>query len=177
MPKEYLNNKHFENIIARFQKTKKEKAIYETIINNIELELEVEETVSFEEAIEELRRIEEEYHDLQNQLAAAFFTLSDNLAHYKRFQHVDIDDAIQEGVMICFEKVDRFNPDFGKAFSYMTTCVLNHFRQLYRTARNYNELKKKYHDYLESQVNQAVAKSIKSREKSRVASMKYADLS
>ena len=34
----------------------------------------------------------------------------------------------------------------------MTTCILNHYRQLYRTARNYNELKRKYQDFLETQV-------------------------
>jgi len=34
----------------------------------------------------------------------------------------------------------------------MTTCVLNHFRQLYRTARNYNELKKKYLAHLEFEI-------------------------
>ena len=49
---------------------------------------------------------------------------------------------------ICFEKINRFDPRKGKAFNYMTTCILNHFRQLYRSARNYNELKKRYHSFL-----------------------------
>jgi DNA-directed RNA polymerase specialized sigma24 family protein len=61
---------------------------------------------------------------------------------------------VQEGVMICFEKIDRFDPKKGKAFNYMTTCVLNHFRQLYRTARNYNELKRKYLDFVQLQFDQ-----------------------
>ena len=57
--------------------------------------------------------------------------------------------------MICFEKVDRFNPNFvgkngqkAKAFNYLTTCCLNHYRQLYRTAKNYIELKKRYQDFV-----------------------------
>ena len=40
--------------------------------------------------------------------------------------------------------MEKFDPTKGKAFNYMTTCILNHFRQLWRTAKNYNELKKKY---------------------------------
>ena len=83
-----------------------------------------------------------------------------------KFSHIDMDDAVQEGVMICFEKIDRFNPEIGKAFNYMTTCILNHYRQLYRTARNHNELKRKYQEYLESQVEQAILKT-KIREKSK----------
>lgn len=57
--------------------------------------------------------------------------------------------------MICFEKVDRFNPNYigkngqkAKAFNYLTTCCLNHYRQLYRTAKNYIELKKRYQDFI-----------------------------
>ena len=88
----------------------------------------------------------------QQQLATAFYTLSENIVRYARFNLIDEDDAVQEGVMICFEKIDRFDPRKGKAFNYMTTCILNHFRQLYRTARNYNEFKKRYHDYLQNKV-------------------------
>jgi DNA-directed RNA polymerase specialized sigma subunit len=74
--------------------------------------------------------------------------LSENIANYAKFSGIDIDDAIQEGVLICFEKINRFDPRKGKAFNYMTTCILNHFRQLYRSARNYNELKKRYQNFL-----------------------------
>ena len=38
----------------------------------------------------------------------------------------------------------------------MTTCILNHFRQLYRSARNYNELKKKYHDFQQFKVSRMI---------------------
>ena len=56
--------------------------------------------------------------------------------------------------MICFEKVDRFDPSKGKAFNYMTTCILNHFKQLYRSARNYNDLKRRYSDFVQLKFEQ-----------------------
>ena len=92
----------------------------------------------------------------QDDLAAAFYTLSQNIVKYAKFQHIDDDDAIQEGVVICFEKIDHFDPNKGKAFNYMTTCILNHFRQLYRSARNYQELKKKYLTYLQNELEKVI---------------------
>ena len=104
-------------------------------------------------ALEEGKRLHQEscscYEDYQEQLAYAFYLLSENIANWAKFSGIDIDDAIQEGVLICFEKIDRFDPRKGKAFNYMSTCILNHFRQLYRSARNYNELKKRYHTFLQ----------------------------
>jgi DNA-directed RNA polymerase specialized sigma24 family protein len=134
---------------------------------------EEDDLMTLDECILAYKEATQEYHDLQNMLAVAFFTLSDNLARYAKFSHIDIDDAVQEGVMICFEKIDRFNPEIGKAFNYMTTCILNHFRQLYRTARNYNELKKKYRDFLQTQVEQAMKKS---REKSKLSNQRFGDM-
>jgi DNA-directed RNA polymerase specialized sigma24 family protein len=57
---------------------------------------------------------------------------------------VDEEDAKQEAVMVCLRKAPKFDTDRGKAFNYFTTMILNHYRQLYRTARNYGELKKKF---------------------------------
>ena len=50
---------------------------------------------------------------------------------------------------IGFESAEKFDPQKGKAFNYMTTCILNHFRQLWRSARNYQELKKRYNDIIQ----------------------------
>jgi len=57
--------------------------------------------------------------------------------------------------MICFEKVGRFDPNYvgkngqkAKAFNYLTTCCLNHYRQLYRTSKNYLELKRRYQEFI-----------------------------
>lgn len=102
----------------------------------------------------------EKMHDeSKNKLAVAFFTLSENIVRYAKFQLIDADDAIQEGVLICFDKIDRFDSRKGKAFNYMTTCILNHFRQLYRTARNYNELKKKYLNHMQMIENKSSFKN------------------
>ncbi len=103
------------------------------------------------------------YKDCQNQLAYAFYILSENIANYAKFSGIDVDDAIQEGVLICFEKIDRFDPRKGKAFNYMTTCILNHYRQLYRSARNYNELKKKYMIFLSDKFDSVILRNGKER--------------
>jgi len=152
---EYLNNKIFEEVIARFQQSKRERSKYEICIEDLRGAIcRGNDCVDFILRLDKfvvMHRVSEQvYVETQQQLAVAFLTLSENIVRYAKFNLIDIDDAIQEGVMICFEKIDRFDPQKGKAFNYMTTCILNHYRQLYRTARNYNELKKKYHDFLQN---------------------------
>lgn len=155
MTSEYLNNKVFEGNIARFKQSKQDKSRYELIISDLDESSRKVKSLLKSELLKkkqtEYQQIMKDYIDSQGQLALAFFTLSENIIRYRKFHFVDVDDAIQEFVMICFEKIDRFDPIKGKAFNYMTTCILNHYRQLYRTARNYNELKKKYHDFLQVQ--------------------------
>ena len=102
------------------------------------------------------KQVHIEFIQSQHDLAEAFYTLSQNIVKYAKFQHIDDDDAIQEGVVICFEKINHFNPEKGKAFNYMTTCILNHFRQLYRSARNYQELKKRYLNYLQNEFEKTI---------------------
>jgi DNA-directed RNA polymerase specialized sigma24 family protein len=133
---EYLNNRTFEIIINRFKAAKK----------NVD-----EDPKEFEAA--------------QMELAEAFYLLAKNIIRAFRFQLVDKDDALQEGVMICFEKLHRFNPDKGRAFNFCTTIILNHYRQLYRTAKNYNELKIRYHEHLYEKANEAFMSALKSRKK------------
>lgn len=158
MSNEYLNNRTFERLIINFQSCKKEKIKYQFFINDIK---DTEQSTSLRGEFKKPNlwlEIEKMYNtsylkfqDSQKELAFAFYTLSENIVRYAKFNLIDEDDAIQEGVMICFEKIDRFDPVKGKAFNYMTTCILNHFRQMYRTARNYNELKKKYLEWTQSQ--------------------------
>jgi DNA-directed RNA polymerase specialized sigma24 family protein len=119
MGAEYLNNKVFEGIIKKFLKAKRN-----------------------------IQRNRREYEQAQRELTDAFYLLAENIIRAFNFQLIDRDDALQEGVMICFEKIDRFRPEKGKAFNYMTTCCLNHYRQLYRTAKNYIELKRRYQDFI-----------------------------
>ena len=148
MSSEYLNNKVFENIITTFQRSKRNTAKYELMIQDFQ------ESERNDETMDEFRRAYDSSHkemmESQQRLALAFHTLSENIVRYAKFSLIDSDDAIQEGVMICFEKIDRFDSRRGKAFNYFTTCTLNHLRQLYRTARNYNELKRKFQEFMQS---------------------------
>lgn len=165
MTTEYLNNKSFERIISEFHRSKRVKIKSELIIEDIKDTLERFVTRSIESCEledllktknEEYAKIVDSFLALKQQLAHAFHILSENIVRYAKFQLIDPDDAIQEGVLICLEKIDKFDPKKGKAFNYMTTCILNHFRQLYRTARNHNELKKKYLKYQQFLQNQPI---------------------
>ena len=152
MSSEYLNNKTFEAVIENFKAYKRKKLRYELTLLDLKQtndrrikkyeDNEKQEAVSIQEL--EYNKTCSFYKDFQEQLAYAFYLLSENIANYARFQGIDVDDAIQEGVLICFEKIDRFDSRKGKAFNYMTTCILNHYRQIYRSIRNYNELKRRY---------------------------------
>lgn len=168
MSSEYLNNKFFEKIIVQFQNSKKEKSRLEILIKDIKetIKNKKNKKISFNENSKDLKDKENQYYaaseehdDAKKNLAIAFFTLSENIVRYAKFQLIDQDDATQEGVMICFEKINRFDPRKGKAFNYMTTCILNHFRQLYRSARNYNELKKKYLKHIQFFNNHSMIKN------------------
>jgi DNA-directed RNA polymerase specialized sigma subunit len=168
MASEYLNNRVFEGIISRFQKSKKKKARYELIIEdlsdmvqrkNLRKTCTKDNRGLLKEYDQDYQVIVKDHSISKEELALAFLTLSENLVRFAKFNLIDPCDAIQEGVMICFEKIDRFDPRKGKAFNYMTTCILNHFRQLYRTARNYNELKKKYLRHLLTVENQMFIKN------------------
>ena len=165
MATEYLNNKDFEKIISDFQKLKRDLDRLQLIIDdqqdaiirkskrntNIDWNKNLVDSSQQSHAI-----AAHEYDLIKQRLATAFYVLSENLVRYAKFHLIDSDDALQEGVVICFEKVDRFVSKKGRAFNYMTTCILNHFRQLYRSARNYNELKKKYHDFQQLKVSKTI---------------------
>lgn len=158
---EYLNNKTFEILIVKFQQAKKERNKYQMFMDDIAATEErtlrrgkYQKPAAWVAVENTYQVVASDFSQVQDELAIAFYTLSQNIVRYAKFNLIDQDDAVQEGVMICFEKIDRFDPKKGKAFNYMTTCVLNHFRQLYRTARNYNELKRKYLDFLQIQMNQ-----------------------
>ena len=153
MGSEYLNNKNLEKVIIAFQKIKRYKNMYEYLIKNInEQKTKKKEPESWTYVKEEYKKTLSDYDQTQKNLAVAFYTLSENIVRYAKFNLIDPDDSVQEGVLICFEKLDRFDPRYGKAFNYMTTCILNHFKQLYRSARNYTELKKKYQEHISREI-------------------------
>ena len=158
MPSHYLDNKKFEEVILRYQQSLRDMERH-----NFELE-------DYQETTERLGKknikpvywdyhegitikIKNNFSQAQMELAEQFRTLSEHIVRYAKwavqFNFTDQDDAIQEGVMICFEKINRFNPKKGKAFNYMTTCILNHLRQLYRTSKNYKLFTERYSNFLQ----------------------------
>ena len=170
MANEYLNNKRFEKIICEFQELKRQKNRYELMISDI-VETEAR-TLTRKKFVKpeawiaiqsSFATIKKDYDLAQKELTTAFYTLSENIVRYAKFNLIDPEDAIQEGVIVCFEKIDRFDPSRGKAFNYWTTIILNAFRQLYRSSRNYNELKNKYRDSLEMQVERSLINFRKSK--------------
>jgi len=165
MSSEYLNNKFLEGAIFNFQKYKQEKVKFELIADDVqsstEKRLKNKKSLNHDLAfyLSERTRVCLEFKESQHQLATAFYTLSEHLVRYAKDIIVDCDDAVQEGVMICFEKIDRFHPDKGKAFNYMTTCILNHLRQIYRSNKNYKLLKERYKEFIISKFGNTVMKN------------------
>jgi DNA-directed RNA polymerase sigma subunit (sigma70/sigma32) len=159
---EYINNKSFEKEIVNFQEKTCEKKMYEFIIedyhntynrnflknNNI---TKPEILLNYEKKYQETT----EFHNASKELLAeSFMILAERLArtYTNNATGVSIEDAMQEAVMVCFEKVGKFNPKSGKAFNYLTTCIINHFRQIFRTNNTFIKLKKKYLCYLQEQI-------------------------
>lgn len=156
---EYLNNKNLEKIISDFQNSKRDKVKIGILMQDIRETIHRKKPRKVDASMNradlrskenELEMAQDLHEESRQKLASAFFTLSENIVRYAKFKLIDPDDAVQEGVMICFDKIDRFDCRKGKAFNYMTTCILNHFRQLYRTSRNYNDLKSRYLDHIQS---------------------------
>lgn len=172
MTNEYLNNKTFESVIYQFQMLKRKKVRHQMILKDLLETYErqknrkdkpIEETL--EQQQQQYKETCQEFEKYQSELTNAFYLLSENLSNFYINEHsgIDVDDATQEGVLICFEKVDRFDPRKGRAFNYMTTCVINHFRQIYRSNKNYNNLKKKYRNYLQDRFESIFRRNGKER--------------
>ena len=164
MSNEYLNNKTFEKLIINFQKTKKDKLKYEILHEDIEVHKKNNKDQVLFMPKEQPLEAQKKHVEAQTELAKAFYTLSENIVKYAKFSHIDQDDSIQEGVVICFERAEKFDPQKGKAFNYMTTCILNHFKQLYRAARNYQELKRKINEMY----HKALTSHLPARRKDRI---------
>ena len=160
MAAEYLSNSFLEDAIQRFKKSKQDKIRFRLFIEDINLSNQ-KRLNHKKEFIYDVTDYSDLYTDAisrfdksNSDLAISFMTLSEHLVRYAKDIIVDPDDAIQEGAMICFAKLEQFNPNFigkdgkkAKAFNYMTTCILNHFRQIYRTDKNYRELKERFKQF------------------------------
>jgi hypothetical protein len=60
----------------------------------------------------------------------------------------DMEEIKEELIYRCFECVDRYDSTKGKAFNYFTTIMLGHLKQVYRSSKKYNEVKKKYAKFM-----------------------------
>lgn len=193
MANEYLNNDDFESIICSFQFYKRQKSKYELIVTDLkETHDRRKSKYKDNEKRKDLRKAENKYKEVcnnlkesQEKLAYSFYILCENIAQYCYIKGLvkDLDEAIQEGVVICLEKVDRFNPNYigkngqkAKAFNYMSTCIFNHYRQMFRSFRNYNELKKRYHTYLQENFEGVFLKNGKERANNHRSSIDSHDL-
>ncbi len=146
---DYVNNKQLENNILLFQKYLKRKKKFEYLKLDFEIHKNnVGEKLSLvfdNQAYEENNK---KLKEVQDYLAQEFFILAQNIVRFTNYQSVDVDDAIQEGVYICLSRVERFDPTRGsKAFNFLTTCLIHHLRQIYRSNKNFIELKRKYCDF------------------------------
>lgn len=151
---EYLNNKNLEKNITAFQNAKYTKFIFELFVKDIkETAIKTKNRKNYKkpehwiQLEEDYKKVTETYKEIQKELASLLCLLSQNIARYKKFKLIDDDEAIQEGVFICFEKLHLFDKTKGTAFNYMTTCIINHFKHIYRCAKNYIDLKYKSQDY------------------------------
>jgi hypothetical protein len=172
MATEYLNNKFLEKTIKEYRFYRQEKEKYIFIIKDLKESFEIREknkkkqVHSLKDYEEKYNNVLENYENYKLDLANSFKKLSENLVAYAKEIIIDEDDAIQEGIMICFEKMDKFNPEFGKAFNYMTTCIINHYRYMYRSDKNYKDLKQKFKSYLENKNSNSFIKNGKEIHKS-----------
>jgi hypothetical protein len=168
MGSNYIDNVELERNIVQFQRAKRTKARCLLVVEELQSTIKRKSLrkINTHNNREVLKRFkadfataQQEFRDAENKLAAQFFLLSENLTRYFKFHLIEPDDAIQEGVMICFEKVDLFIATKGKAFNYFTTCTANHYRQLHRTSKNYNELKKKFFTYKQASEQKIIIKN------------------
>lgn len=68
-----------------------------------------------------------------------FYVLGYRIVKSFKFRNVDDDDALQEAVIICFKRIDHFDPVRGKAFNFFTTLIVNQLKGLYRRNKSHSE--------------------------------------
>lgn len=80
----------------------------------------------------------------KEKLSEAFYWLSQLVVkQFKSHVPVDHDDAVQEGVMICWEKLSVCNRTKGIPFNFFMTEILSRLGQIYRPRKSYQEFKER----------------------------------
>lgn len=161
MATEYLNNKYLENAILNYLESRRNKARLEMIIEDLNISIKSKNKTyhDYDYYLNELKKSKITYEESQTDLATAFYVLSQNLARYAKDIIIDVDDTVQEGVLICLSKIDKFKPGKGKAFSYFTSVILNNSKQMYRSYKVYKLLKERYKEFLNFKMNDTIIKN------------------
>lgn len=110
-----------------------------------------------------------EFQCAEMELTKSFYLLSEKI--YLAYKYIfasnlEAEEAVQEGVLICLDKIHRFNPEIGKAFPFFTQIIVNHYKQLCRSAINYKNLTLKYRQHLWENIDDVHIGGLKSRSKS-----------
>lgn len=79
----------------------------------------------------------------KEKLSEAFYWVAERVVNYFDSE-IEKEDAIQECIIICWEKLPRYNRQKGVAWNFFTTISLGLLRQTYRNKKNYQELKKEF---------------------------------
>lgn len=166
MKTEYLNNDFLEDTMEIYKKSRLEKVRFETIIEDLRSSIAKRRKNKKKSVLADIDHYHSEYiraagdfDTAQKQLTKSFYTLTERLIGYCRDIIVDTDDALQEGVCACFEKLNKFTKGKGKAFNYLTTCVMNHFRQMYRGHKSYKLFKERYKEFMSNKFSSVLIKN------------------
>ena len=81
-------------------------------------------------------------------LSGMFYLIADNLIASQKFAYIDRDNALQDSVMLCLQKVSHFQAKKGACFNFFTSIIFNQLRQNYRTNKSYISLKLKAIEHL-----------------------------
>lgn len=84
----------------------------------------------------------------QQVLVDIFYEIAESIVNFKcrnqRLDYIFAEDAVQECVLIAWEKTERYDPKKGRALNFFTTVMMSQLRQLYRAPKRYNHLKDQY---------------------------------
>ncbi|MBX9770789.1 MAG: hypothetical protein K2X29_05435 [Candidatus Obscuribacterales bacterium] len=143
----YINNSEFEEVLLQFETLRKQIGKYQCILGDLQESQTVKPNQLRGELIKDfstkLEKSEVKMRQIKNDLGIFFYKISEGLTKYANFC-MESEDLIQEGILQCYIKMDRFSPEKGKAFNYFTSLIFNHYRQKYRNKKQYERLKWRY---------------------------------
>lgn len=89
---------------------------------------------------------------LGDDLWLSFHLLATNFCRYvlaRKFQGIEVEDAIQETTLTCWAATTKFDPTKGKAFNYFTTMIYNKLQIINRgNSKDQEKLANFYAEFL-----------------------------